>query len=171
MLIDKMPIRSTEAGFMARLFPEWRYIFSIRHPFDVALSCFKQRFSPNPAMENFRTFEGTVRLYDYAMSKWFGQHGLDDANVIYVRYDELVTGFDRVVGDVLRFVGLDWNDSVRDFAAAAEARSTRTPSYHKVRQGLTLGVQSSWRNYGFLFDSEAAKPLARWAEFFGYPTK
>ena len=38
-------------------FPEWRYIFSIRHPFDVVLSCFKQRFVPNPAMENFRTIE------------------------------------------------------------------------------------------------------------------
>lgn len=169
--IDKMPIRSAEAGFMSRLFPEWRYIFSIRHPFDVALSCFRQRFAPNQAMENFRSFEGTVRLYDLAMTAWFDQHGMDDAGVVYVRYDELVTEFDRVVGEVLRFVGLDWDDAVRDFAASAERRSTKTPSYQKVRQGLKLGVQSSWRNYGFLFESAVAKPLHRWAEFFGYPTR
>jgi hypothetical protein len=46
----------------------------------------------------------------------------------------------------------------------------KTPSYRKVRQGLSIGVQSSWRNYGFLFQSAEAKPLHRWAEFFGYPT-
>jgi hypothetical protein len=60
---------------------------------------------------------------------------------------------------------------VLGFAKAAESRSTRTPSYQKVRQGLTIGVQTQWRNYGFLFQSPEAKPLFKWAEFFGYPTK
>ena len=33
---------------------------------------------------------------------------------------------------------------------------------------LSIGVQSSWRNYGFLFQSEAASPLRKWVEHFGY---
>ena len=41
----------------------------------------------------------------------------------------------------------------------------------KIGKGLTLGVQTSWRNYGFLFQSAEAKSLHRWAEFFGYPTR
>lgn len=170
VLVDKYPIRSGEADFLARLFPSWRYIFAVRHPFDVVLSCFRQRFAPNPAMENFRTFGGAVRLYDFVMSEWFAVHGLDDASVKYVRYDELVGDFPLVTEDVLRFLGLGWDNAVSEFAAAADSRATRTPSYQKVRQGLGLGVQSSWQNYRFLFDDESARPLFKWAEFFGYPT-
>jgi len=29
-------------------------------------------------------------------------------------------------------------------------------------------VQTAWRNYAFLFQSDAARPLQRWVEFFGY---
>ena len=169
VLIDKLPIRTADTAFITKLFPEWRYIFSIRHPYDVVLSCFKQRFRPNPAMENFRTIKDACQLYDFAMTEWFKVHTMDDPNVIYVRYDELVTDFDRVTGGVLDFLGLPWDDAVRDFSKAAENRAARTPSYQKVRQGLTIGVQTQWRNYGFVFQSEAARPLRKWVEFFGYP--
>jgi len=171
VLVDKMPIRSADAALISRLFPEWRYIFSIRHPYDVVLSCFKQRFSPNPAMENFRSIESSIRLYDIVMSEWFAHHTLDDANVCYVRYDELVTDFEPVTRRVLDFLGVEWSESVRDFSAAASNRAAKTPSYQKVRQGLSIGVQTQWRNYGFLFQSDAAKPLRKWADFFGYPVE
>ncbi len=171
VLVDKMPIRSADAALISRLFPEWRYIFSIRHPFDVVLSCFKQRFTPNPAMENFRSIESSIRLYDIVMSEWFAHHTLDDSNVCYVRYDELVTNFEPVTRRVLDFLGVEWNESVRDFSAAASNRAAKTPSYQKVRQGLSIGVQTQWQNYGFAFQSEAAKPLRKWAEFFGYPVE
>jgi tetratricopeptide (TPR) repeat protein len=171
LFVDKLPMRSAEADFMAKMFPDKRYIFSIRHPFDVVLSCFKQHFDRNIAMEHFRSFEGAVKLYDFTMKQWFGSFGMDDPRIHYVRYDTLVTAFEPTLRDTLGFLGVRWDDAVLDFANAADSRSARTPSYQKVRQGLTLGVQSAWRNYGFLFQSEAAKPLFHWAEFFGYPTK
>ena len=171
VLIDKLPMRSAEASFLKKLFPDKKYIFSIRHPFDVVLSCFKQNFGRNVATEHFRRFDSAVGLYDFTMQQWFGSYGMDDPHVHYLRYDDLVTDFDSSVRGVLDFVGLDWDEHIRDFAALADARSGRTPSYQKVRKGLTLGIQSSWRNYGFLFQSPEAKPLYRWAEFFGYPTR
>ena len=171
VLIDKLPMRSAEAAFLKKLFPDKKYIFSIRHPFDVVLSCFKQNFGRNVATEHFRRFDSAVGLYDFTMQQWFGSYGMDDPHVHYLRYDDLVTDFDSSVRGVLDFVGLDWDEHIRDFAALADARSGRTPSYQKVRKGLTLGIQSSWRNYGFLFQSPEAKPLYRWAEFFGYPTR
>lgn len=170
VFIDKLPMRSAEAAFMSRVFPDKRYIFSIRHPFDVVLSCFKQSFARNIAMEHFRTFDGAVQLYDFTMKQWFGSYSLNDGRVHYLRYDALVLGFEESMRGVLSFLGLEWDESIRKFADLAAQRSTRTPSYQKVRQGLTLGVQSQWRNYGFLFQSDAARPLFRWAEFFGYPT-
>ena len=171
MFVDKLPMRSAEAGFMAKLFPDMRYIFSIRHPFDVVLSCFKQRFSRNIAMEHFRSFETAAKLYDFTMRQWFGVHALDDSRVHYVRYDTLVTEFEATTRATLEFLGLPWDESVLGFAELADTRSAKTPSYQKVRKGLGIGVQTAWRNYRFLFQSEAAMPLYEWARFFGYPTE
>jgi len=39
-----------------------------------------------------------------------------------------------------------------------------------VRQGLSLGIQTYWRNYDFLFTQPGAAPLTKWAKFFGYET-
>ncbi len=168
MLVDKMPLRSSEAAYIGRLFPQWRYVFSIRHPFDVVLSGFKQTFTLNNAMENFRTIENALRMYDFTMTQWFDVHSLDDRAVHYVRYDELVTDFEPTTRAALEFLGVEWDDAVRQFAEAAGQRRARTPSYAKVRQGLSIGVQSSWRKYGFLFQSGAAEPVRKWVRFLGY---
>jgi tetratricopeptide (TPR) repeat protein len=170
-LVDKLPIQSCEATFMRRLFPERRYIFSIRHPFDVILSCFRQQFIPNSAMENFRTIAEAVRLYDFAMREWFSVFNLASPEVCYVRYEELVTDFESEIRRVLGFVGVEWDAGVLNFAAAADNRGHKTPSYEKVRKGLSIGIQTYWRNYKFVFEAEEAKPLYKWAEFFGYETK
>ncbi len=168
--IDKSPIRSADAGFIAKAFPDHRYVFSIRHPFDVVLSCFRQAIAPDMAMDGFRTIESAVALYDFTMTQWFANFRRDDPRVHYLRYDDLVTAFEPSLRGVLGFLGLEWDPAVADFAAAAEKRASRTPSYQKVRQGLSIGVQTSWRNYDFVFREPVAKPLHRWAEFFGYPT-
>ncbi len=168
--IDKMPIRSLYSPLMAKLLPEQRYIFSIRHPYDVALSCFKQRFKPNGAMSSFLSFADTVQLYDFAMTTWFKDHSLDDPLVHYVRYNQLVTNFEEKVRKTLTFLGLDWDAAVLDFAEHAAARGTKTPSYRKVRQGLSIGVQTYWKDYSFAFKQRDAAPLTKWAKFFGYDT-
>jgi hypothetical protein len=104
------------------------------------------------------------------MSQWFSVFGLNDSRVEYVRYDKLVEQFEPTLRTTLKFLGAEWHDAVQSFAKAAEERLNRTPSYQKVRQGLSIGVQTYWRNYKFVFDSPDAKPLHKWAEFFGYPT-
>ena len=168
IVIDKMPLDSANAPLQVKLFPGRRYIFSIRDPRDVVLSCFKTNFLPNDAMEHFRTFAGACKLYDFALSRWFSRFKLEDERVCYVRYEKLVTDFDSELRRVLDFLGARWDPAVRTFAETAQNRHTTTPSYEKVRKGLTLGVQSSWRNYRHVFDSDEAKPVTKWIEFFGY---
>lgn len=168
VFIDKLPILSVQAGFIRRLFPQKRHIFSVRDPRDVVLSCFKQNFSKNMAMDNLVTFEKACELYDFTMSQWFSSFGLDDPQVCYVRYDNLVLQFETEVRRVLQFLGVPWHESVADFARTAEKRAERTPSYQKVRQGLNIGVQSSWRNYEFLFKKAEARLLDKWLKHFGF---
>jgi tetratricopeptide (TPR) repeat protein len=168
LLIDKYPLRGLLAKFVAKLLPEQRYVFCTRHPFDVVLSCFRQWFMANPGMENFREWKTALAFYDFVMTQWFETHSLDDPNVHYVRYDDLVTGFEPTIRGILDFAGTAWDDRVSSFADAANERAAMTPSYQKVRRGLSMGVQTYWQNYRFLFDGPDGAPLRHWAGHFGY---
>ena len=77
IFVDKLPILSAEAVMLEKMFPQMKYIFSIRHPYDVVLSCFKQNFAPNGAMDNFTTIPDACNLYDFAMSQWFKMFSLE----------------------------------------------------------------------------------------------
>jgi hypothetical protein len=169
IFVDKLPLNASAIKLLEKLLPGKRYIFAIRHPHDVVLSCFRQHFARNRAMDNFRRFEDACRLYDFVMSQWFDVFSLTETErVAYVRYEELVGDFKATADRVLNFLGTDWDDKVLDFAALAQRRSANTPSYQKVRGGLQLGVQSAWRNYEFLFKTASAEPLKRWVGHFGY---
>lgn len=169
IFIDKLPILSGQGIFLKKLFPEKKYIFSIRHPYDVVLSCFKQFFDSNPAMDNLTTFEGACRTYNFVMTHWFSAFGLDSEQVCYVRYDDLVADMRKEVTRVLDFVGADWDEGILQFDRRAQERAGKTPSYAKVRKGLSIGRQSAWENYKFLFRKPEARQLDAWVKFFGYP--
>ncbi len=170
IFVDKQPMLSAEARFLRKLFPEKRYVFIIRHPYDVVLSCFKQAFGRNVAMDNFLTFADACRAYEFTMGQWFGTFGFESPEVCYVRYDRLVLDFKAEVSRVLAFLGADWHEDILNFAERADQREVRTPSYAKVRSGVSIGVQTAWRNYAFLFKRQEARPLDRWAKLFGYET-
>jgi tetratricopeptide (TPR) repeat protein len=168
IFIEKLPIRSADVVMLEKMFPQKRYIFSIRHPYDVVLSCFKQYFQRNNAMDNFTTIEDACQLYDFTMNQWFKIFSLESERICYVHYRQLVENVQDELTKVLNFVGASWDDSVLRFAKNSDERSSRTPSYSKVRQGVSLGVQTSWRNYAFLFQKPEARQLDRWLKFFGY---
>lgn len=166
--VDKLPILSADAVLLDKMLPRKRYVFSIRHPYDVVLSCFRQVFGNNAAMDNFTTMEDTCRAYDFTMGQWFKTHSLDSERVCYVRYDRLVEDLQQEITRTLQFLGAEWDPSILQFAKRADERKNKTPSYQKVRKGVSIGVQSSWRNYEFLFRKPYARKLDHWVEFFGY---
>lgn len=166
--IDKTPILSAHINYMSKLFPKKQYIFSLRHPYDVALSNYKQAYSQNASMAAFNQMDSACDLYDYVMSSWFQIFPGETDRVCYVYYDELVTNFEPTIRRVIDFLGAEWDDAVLDFAEHSKKRAVRTPSYANVRKGLSLGVQSSYQNYLFLFDDYCRSKLDPWVEFFGY---
>lgn len=168
VVIDKTPILSASIAYLEKIFPGKKYIFSIRHPYDVIISNFKQNFHQNPAMAAFNDMHHACALYDFVMSSWFTVFPGETERVCYVRYENLVENFDQEVTKAISFLGLEWTDDVKNFAENAKARRVKTPSYAKVRQGLGIGIQSSWRNYDWLFDDECRALLEPWRERFGY---
>ncbi len=168
IIIDKTPIMSANIKYLEKLFPSKRYIFSIRHPYDVVLSNYKQDYAQNIAMAAFNDIYDASYLYNHVMSDWFDVFPGNTDRVHYVKYDELVTDFDRVMHEVLEFVGVDWSEEVTHFASHSSERPVRTPSYTNVRKGLTIGIQSSWHNFEFLFDDRCRQLLDPWVTRFGY---
>lgn len=166
--VDKMPMYSQYAKLFQTIFPKKKYIFSIRHPYDVVLSCYKQDFKLNAAMAFFLNIQDACQLYDLTMANWFESFGLDDERVYYLHYENLVLDFQNEMRKILGFLGVPWNDDIERFAEFAQQRRVKTPSYTKVRQGLSIGVQTSWENYRFLFDTPHGARLNKWIEKFGY---
>jgi tetratricopeptide (TPR) repeat protein len=149
MVVDKMPLRTVEAGMVHRLFPDARFIFARRHPADCVLSGFMQLFRPNPGMANFNSLAEGARFYRYVMELWDQYRSvLPDMKVHEVRYEELLEDFDGVVGDLLGFLGLDWEEGVRAYRDTAMSRGrVATPSRTQVTQPLYRHARYRWRRY------------------------
>ena len=168
VVIDKTPIIGANIKYLQKIFPTKRYIFSIRHPYDVVLSNYKQDYQQNIAMAAFNDIHDACVLYDYVMRNWFEVFPGETDRVYYVKYDDLVNDFERVIRGALEFIGVPWTDEVNNFAQNSTQRAVRTPSYANVRKGLTIGVQTSWQNFEFLFDQRCRALLDPWAKRFGY---
>ena len=134
------------------------------------LSCFKQAFARNVAMDNFLNFADACRAYDFTMGQWFGTFSFDSPDVCYVRYDRLVLDFKAEVTRVLAFLGADWHEEILHFAERAEHARSRRRATPRCAAASPIGVQTAWRNYAFLFKRQEARPLDRWAKLFGYET-
>ena len=168
VLLDKLPLRLAQAGAVQRLFPEARFLFALRHPYDVVLSCFMQELQPNPAMTNFYSLEGAARFYDLVMSMWAQHRAQLPLSVVTVRYEALVDDLEAEVRPALAHLGLDWDPQVAAFAEHARSRRIRTPSYSQVSKGLYSSARARFVEYLPQFSAEVRALLDPWVERWGY---
>jgi hypothetical protein len=85
----------------------------------------------------------------------------------FVRYENIVGDFEGTTRGACDFLGLEWNESMTDFAAKARTRAISTPSAAQVASGLNREGQGVWRRY-----EEQMAPvlpvLEPWVRRFGY---
>lgn len=167
-VVDKFPLHLVHAGLIRAVFPKAQFVFALRHPCDVVLSCFMQNFRPNPAMANFFSIERGARTYGRVMGLWQVYETALKPDAHIIRYEDVVTDFDTEVSNLLTFLKLDWEDAVRDFAERARSRGKiDTPSYAQVTEELYTRARYRWLRY-----EEQMKPtmgdLAPWISHFGY---
>jgi hypothetical protein len=168
VMVDKLPLRLTQAGAVQRLFPEARFLFALRHPYDVVLSCFMQELQPNPAMTNLYTLAGAARFYDLVMSMWEQHRAQQPLSVVTVRYEALVEDLEAEVRPALAHLGLDWDPRVEAFAEHARGRRIRTPSYAQVSKPLYTSARARFVDYLPHFSAEVRALLDPWVERWGY---
>jgi len=167
MVVDKLPLNTILLPYIKLLFPAAKIIFALRDPRDAVFSCFQQRFGMNQAMFQFLKLETAVRYYDQVMSlaKLYKDRLSIPMHVI--RYESVITDFDDQVNGVLEYLGLPWEDGVRDYQSTARQRRISTPSARDVTRPLYASSIGKWRHYreqiGGQFD-----PLRKWVEYWGY---
>ena len=68
LVIDKLPMSTIALGLIHRLFPTAKVVFSVRHPMDVVLSNFMQRYTPNPITCHFDSLSNAANIYARVMA-------------------------------------------------------------------------------------------------------
>lgn len=168
LIVDKNPLASLRAPLIHRLFPDARFIFALRHPCDVVLSCFMQNFQVNQAMASFLDLRDAALLYDRVMAYWQHCRELLPLAVHTIRYEDLVEDVEAEIRPLLAFLGLGWDEKVLDHQRAAEERGfIRTPSYAQVTEGIYSRASGRWVRYRRHLE-HVLPILAPWAERFGY---
>jgi hypothetical protein len=118
-------------------------------------------------MYQLLTFEGAAAFYDAVMRLSELYRDLLPLLRHEVRYESLVEDFEPTVRAACDFIGLEWNDSMLDFAAKARTRGISTPSAAQVARGLNREGQGAWRRYRDQM-APVLPLLEPWLERFGY---
>lgn len=168
VFIDKLPLNAALLPLIHRLFPSARIILALRDPRDVVLSCFQQRFGMNGAMYQMLRTESAAEYYDRVMSLVAQARAALALRVQEVRYEDVISDFEGQVRSLLSFLGLGWDERVRDHAATARGRVIRTPSATQVVAPLYASSIGKWRNYRAEL-APVLPRLASWVAAFGYP--
>jgi tetratricopeptide (TPR) repeat protein len=167
VFIDKQPLHTAKLPLIARLFPGARILFAVRDPRDVVFSCFRRHLDVGAVTYAFLDLESAARLYDVTMT--IGAWSLDNLplNALLVRHEALVEDFEAQAKTVCGFIGLQWDDSLRDFAARVAQRQIASLSGPQISKGLNREGVGRWRAYADKLEP-IAPLLAPWVRHFGY---
>ncbi|HET6971567.1 MAG TPA: sulfotransferase [Phenylobacterium sp.] len=170
VFVDKHPLNTFRLPLILKLFPDAKILFARRDPRDVVLSSYRRRFAMSSSAYQLLTLPGAAGYYDAAMRIAERLEPAMAARTLVVRHESLVEDFDKAVGEVCSFLGLTWNEAMRNFADQARDRAVATPSGAQLSRGLSAEGVGAWRRY-----REPLAPvlpqLNLWVERFGYPTE
>lgn len=167
VFVDKNPFNSFRLPLIARLFPDALILFARRDPRDIVLSCFRQRFAMSDAAYELLTLEGAAALYGAAMAMAAASERAFGYYMHPAPLEAMIADFDGETRAICAFLGVEWHEGLRDFAAHVAARAVATPSGPQLVRGLNARGIGKWRDY----ETEMAPilPLLEpWVERFGY---
>ena len=148
LYIDKLPLNIIHVGEIVRIFPNAKFIVSLRHPCDCVLSCFMQDFELNDAMANFLNLDDAAHLYDAVMNLWTQYTSIFSINYHEVKYENLIENFEPTVRSILNFLELSWDDAVLNYLITAKKRDRiATPSYYQVTKPIYSYAIGRWKRY------------------------
>ncbi len=146
--IDKLPFNIIYIAEILRIFPQAKFIISLRHPCDCVLSCYMQNFKLNESMSNFLNLKDTAAIYDLTMNLLKIYKSKFHFNFYEIKYEKLISNFNDEIRNVLDFLELPWDNSVLEYQKTATKRERIfTPSYDQVIKPLYSKSAGRWIRY------------------------
>jgi len=143
-MTDKMPANFRWVGFIKQALPEAKIINQIRDPRAICWSIYKLRFSTvgngyaYDQKDLAAYYHRYVGLMDYWEKKFPGYiHNLN--------YETFTENQLEETQELLKHVGLDWEDACLDFHKSK--RPVKTASSAQVKKELYTGSSQAWRKY------------------------
>lgn len=146
-VIDKLPLNILHIPLILALFPQARFLLSLRHPLDAALSCFQQNFEMTAEMAHFTRLEDALARYANVMDQFDVFCAELEFAVLAIRYEELVADVERVMTSIEGFLGLEPGDTYGDFQQVGKHKPVLTPSGTQVSRDVYETSVGRWRNY------------------------
>jgi hypothetical protein len=158
---EKTPQHLWHVGNMKQVFPESVFIGVVRHPGAAVAS-------------NMRRFGHTTRWSAYHCRRYYRelarQASLHPKRFVVLRYEDLVQQPDRLMRELLDWLGEPWSDNVVEHHRVhAERQHDRTEGLTRADQPIDPSRIDDWADK--LTDGErrwAVIRLSGIAEFFGY---
>ena len=141
---DKLPQNFIHLGFIQKLFPRARIIHMMRDPMDTCLSCHIRNFNAGSLdyTLDLATLGHYYRDYLRIMAHW---KSVLELPILEVRYEDLVENTEVVIGTIIEFCGLDWDEKCLRFNETE--RYINTVSYDQVRQPIYSRSIGRWKCY------------------------
>ncbi len=148
IIIDKYPLNLIELGFIKTIFPKSKIVLAIRHPLDCITSCVMTSFKINEAMVNFENEKTTVHFYNECFDLLFKYFKFYKIDYLEVKYENVITNFKDEINNLLRYLNLDFEESINNFHKTAMLREKiNTPSYDQVTQPIYSSSINRYKNF------------------------
>ena len=165
--IDKEPLNIIHVGEIVRVFPNAKFLVSIRHPYDCVLSCFMQNFILNDTLVNFLNLEDAANFYDKVMKLWVSYINYLPINYHLIKYEDVVLDFEKTLKETLKFLDLPWSDKILNFHKNSNKDLIATPSYDQVNKPIYTKSIGKWKKYENKI-SKIFPILNPWVDKFNY---
>lgn len=109
-VVDKNPLNFLHLGLITRLFPNARIVHCTRDPLDTCLSVYFQNFAHprNSYAYNLEDIAFFYNCYRELMTHWKANLPLA---IHELNYESLATDAETQIRDLIRTLGLEWNDN------------------------------------------------------------
>jgi tetratricopeptide (TPR) repeat protein len=143
IVTNKRPDAFAYLGMLKAVFPNARFVNTVRDPRDIALSIWFQQFDGRLGYAaDLVNVAHHHRQYVKLMAHWRTLFG---GNIFDADYDAFVREPRRETERLLEFVGLEWHEGCLDFQR--NANRVRTASVSQVREPLYRNSSGRCRNY------------------------
>ncbi|MEJ7745601.1 MAG: sulfotransferase [Luteimonas sp.] len=140
---DKLPSNFLNIGFICQALPQAKILHMVRDPIETCFSNLRELFSDaNPYSYDQIELSDYFLQYQRLMRHW---HAAYPGRILDVDYAELTRDPERVLREVCRFCGLEFESGMLDLST--RTRGVATASAVQVREKVVARDKPKWEPY------------------------